>query len=114
VAPLGAQELPAHGDVRTLWLFWRRETLIHVYRGWHVGPRRGTTRCLTSLRVIEHGGNPANLPYLPHPRGTDRRAAVATRKPPRATSRRGLRNPERETGIEPATLSFGRRKGRQK
>ncbi len=42
-----------------------------------------------------------------HPRGTKARAAAATRKPPRVTSRRGLRNMERETGFEPATLSLG-------
>ena len=42
-----------------------------------------------------------------HPRGTELRAAATSRKPPRATSRRGLKNLERETGVEPATLSLG-------
>jgi len=38
-----------------------------------------------------------------HPRGTRRRAALTTRKPRRATPRRGSGNLEHETGLEPAT-----------
>jgi len=38
-----------------------------------------------------------------HPRGTKRRAAAGTRKPLRATPRRGSLNLEHETGLEPAT-----------
>jgi len=38
-----------------------------------------------------------------HPRGTQRKAAASTRKPLRATPRRGSRILEHETGLEPAT-----------
>ena len=55
----------------------------------------------TDLSFLDFGGTRR------HPRGTERRAAAATRKPPRATARRGFENLERETGVEPATLSLG-------
>ncbi len=42
-----------------------------------------------------------------HPRGTEQKRAVATKKPLRVTPRRGLDFLERETGLEPATLSLG-------
>ena len=38
-----------------------------------------------------------------HPRGTQYAALEGTRKPRRATPRRGSRNLEHETGLEPAT-----------
>ncbi len=38
-----------------------------------------------------------------HPRGTERMAATGTRKPLRATPRKGYRMLEHETGLEPAT-----------
>ena len=44
-----------------------------------------------------------------HPRGTRRIGAYATKKPHRVTPRRGFGILERETGLEPATLSFGNR-----
>jgi len=49
-----------------------------------------------------------------HPRGTKAIAAIGTTKPPRLTHRGGFENLERETGVEPATLSLGKRKGTQK
>jgi hypothetical protein len=55
----------------------------------------------TDLSFLDFGGTKR------HPRGTELRAATATRKPPRTTARRGLRHLERETGFEPATLSLG-------
>ena len=70
-----------------------------------------------TLRVYAHAlrEEEADLSFLDfggtkrHPRGPNLRAAAATRKPPRATSRRGLKFLERETGLEPATLSLGTR-----
>jgi integrase len=62
----------------------------------------------TDLGFLDFGGTKR------HPRGTKQRAVATSRKPPRIIPRRGLRNLERETGIEPATLSLGKRKGRQK
>ena len=38
---------------------------------------------------------------------TEQKQAVATKKPVRATPRKNSRMMERETGIEPATLSLG-------
>ena len=55
----------------------------------------------TDLSFLDFGGTKR------HPRGTKRIAASVTRKPLRATPRRGYRNLERETGLEPATLSLG-------
>jgi integrase len=55
----------------------------------------------SDLSFLDFGGTKR------HSGGTKRVAASATTKPPRATPRRGLRNLERETGIEPATLSLG-------
>ena len=62
----------------------------------------------TDLSFLDFGGTRR------HPRGTERKAVAPNRKPPRATPRRGSRNLERETGLEPATLSLGRRKAHQK
>jgi integrase len=42
-----------------------------------------------------------------HPRGTSARLANGTKTPRRAGPRRGRRSLERETGLEPATLSLG-------
>jgi len=61
----------------------------------------------TDLSFLDFGGTKR------HPRGTKQRAIATSRKPPRATPRRGFRKLERETGIEPATLSLGRRKRRE-
>jgi hypothetical protein len=55
----------------------------------------------SDLSFLDFGGTKR------HPRGTKREATANTRKPRRATPRRGSRNLERETGIEPATLSLG-------
>ena len=55
----------------------------------------------TDLSFLDFGGTRR------HPRGTKTRATVGTRKPRRATPRRGSRFLERETGLEPATLSLG-------
>ena len=55
----------------------------------------------TDLSFLDFGGTKR------HPRGTKLRARSGTRKPLRATPRRGYRILERETGLEPATLSLG-------
>ena len=55
----------------------------------------------TDLSFLDFGGTKR------HPRGTDRVAIARSRKPLRATPRRGSGNLERETGFEPATLSLG-------
>ena len=55
----------------------------------------------TDLSFLDFGGTKR------HPRGTERRAAAQTKTPLRATPRRGSRILERETGLEPATLSLG-------
>ena len=55
----------------------------------------------TDLSFLDFGGTRR------HPRGTERKAVAATRKPRYATPRRGSRFLERETGVEPATLSLG-------
>ncbi len=55
----------------------------------------------TDLSFLDFGGTRR------HPRGTERRTVAHSRKPRRATPRRGSRNLERETGFEPATLSLG-------
>ena len=55
----------------------------------------------TDLSFLDFGGTRR------HPRGTERRAVRHTRKPLRVTPRRGSRILERETGLEPATLSLG-------
>ena len=44
-----------------------------------------------------------------HPRGTKARAVTQTKMPPRRSDRGRYLNLERETGIEPATLSLGNR-----
>ena len=59
----------------------------------------------TDLSFLDFGGTKR------HPRGTKQIAASVTRKPLRATSRRGYRNLERETGLETATLSLGSASG---
>jgi len=41
-----------------------------------------------------------------HPDGTSRSSVAGTRKPLRATPRRGSRNLEHETGLEPATTTL--------
>jgi integrase len=51
----------------------------------------------TDLSFLDFGGTRR------HPRGTGLRAAAGMRKPPRASRRRGSRNLEHETGLEPAT-----------
>ncbi len=48
-----------------------------------------------------------------HPRGTLAEPISATRKPPRATTRRGLAKLEHETGFGPATLTLAKRKKRE-
>ncbi len=55
----------------------------------------------TDLSFLDFGGTKR------HPRGTEPKRAVATKKPLRATPRKGSRMLERETGFEPATLSLG-------
>ena len=57
----------------------------------------------TDLSFLDFGGTKR------HPRGTKARAAFQTKTPPRPTHRGHSRNVERETGIEPATLSLGNR-----
>jgi len=44
-----------------------------------------------------------------HPRGTKARAVTQTKMPPRLSDRGHSQIMERETGIEPATLSLGNR-----
>ena len=61
----------------------------------------------TDLSFLDFGGTKR------HPRGTKPIATGRKTKPLRATPRRGKRILERETGLEPATLSLGRRKGRK-
>ena len=64
-----------------------------------------------TLRVYAHAlrEEESNLSLLDfggarrHPRGTKRRVVATSRKPLRATPRRGFRNLEHETGLEPAT-----------
>ncbi|MCH7644263.1 MAG: site-specific integrase [Myxococcales bacterium] len=56
----------------------------------------------TDLSFLDFGGTKR------HPRGTEQKRAVAMKKPLRVTPRRGSDFLERETGIEPATLSLGR------
>ena len=51
----------------------------------------------TDLSFLDFGGTRR------HPRGTKRRAVATSRKPRRVTPRRGFRNLEHETGLEPAT-----------
>ncbi len=55
----------------------------------------------TDLSFLDFGGTKR------HPRGTELEAATNTRKPPRVTHRGRYEILERETGIEPATLSLG-------
>ncbi len=55
----------------------------------------------TDLSFLDFGGTKR------HPRGTERKRAVAMKKPLRVTPRRGLDFLERETGLEPATVSLG-------
>ncbi len=55
----------------------------------------------TDLSFLDFGGTKR------HPRGTEPKQAAALKKPLRVTPRRGLGSMERETGIEPATLSLG-------
>ena len=47
-----------------------------------------------------------------HPHGTRAEPIAATRKPPRATTRRGLGKLEHETGFGPATLTLANRSTR--
>ncbi len=65
----------------------------NVTRSWHRVRREEET----DLGFLDFGGTRR------HPRGTRFRAATVTRKPLRATPRRGSRNLEHETGLEPAT-----------
>ena len=51
----------------------------------------------TDLSFLDFGGTKR------HPRGTQRKAVASTRKPLRATPRRGSRILEHETGLEAAT-----------
>ncbi|MEE9606448.1 MAG: tyrosine-type recombinase/integrase [Myxococcota bacterium] len=60
----------------------------------------------TDLSFLDFGGTRR------HPRGTERRAAVATKKPPRASRRRGWKNLEHETGLEPATPTLATSSGK--
>ncbi len=68
-----------------------------------------------TLRVYAHAlrEEESDLSFLDfggarrHPRGTKAVAVAGTTKPPRATRRRGFGILERETGLEPATLSLG-------
>ncbi len=58
----------------------------------------------TDLSFLDFGGTRR------HPRGTKRVASVGTRKPRRATPRRGSRKMEHETGLEPATPTLAKRR----
>jgi len=68
-----------------------------------------------TLRVYAHAlrEEESDLSFLDfggtrrHPRGTKAQAVAGSRKPRPATPRRGGRMMERETGLEPATLSLG-------
>jgi hypothetical protein len=55
----------------------------------------------TDLSFLDFGGTKR------HPHGTEPKRDAATKKPLRGTPRRGLGFLERETGLEPATLSLG-------
>ena len=61
----------------------------------------------TDLSFLDFGGTKR------HPRGTRARAAIQTKTPPRLSDRGHSQILERETGIEPATLSLGRRSRRK-
>ena len=61
----------------------------------------------TDLSFLDFGG-----PKRP-PRGTKARAVTSTKMPPRLSDRGHYQNVERETGLEPATLSLGRRSRRK-
>jgi hypothetical protein len=56
----------------------------------------------TDLSFLDFGGTKR------HPRGTQRKAVASTRKPLRATPRRGSRILEHETGLEPATPTLAK------
>ncbi len=55
----------------------------------------------SDLSFLDFGGTKR------HPRGTNNSKVATMRKPPRLNQRRGDGNLERETGVEPATLSLG-------
>ena len=62
----------------------------------------------TDLGFLDFGGTRR------HPRGTELPPAAGTRKPRRATPRRGSRFLEHETGLEPATPTLAKGKGTKK
>ncbi len=61
----------------------------------------------TDLSFLDFGGTRR------HPRGTKRQAVATSRKPLRATPRRGSRFLEHETGLEPATPTLAKARGRR-
>jgi len=83
-----------------------------------VASQLGHANAELTLRVYAHAlrEEETDLSFLDlgdskrHPRGTNPKRAIATKKPLRATPRKGSRMLERETGFEPATLSLGKRK----